>query len=140
MLHRHPRLLAEPLDPIPLVGVAAARRFFEACFAGADRTVETLFVAHLDDRARCIHLSRHKGDGTGADLPLRAILIDAAEQDSKGIVLAHNHPSGDPTPSRSDRHATRRLAQVSEAIDLTLVDHLVFGGGECTSFRRLGLL
>jgi DNA repair protein RadC len=57
-----------------------------------------------------------------------------------GIVLAHNHPSGDPRPSESDLHATRRLVTVADALDCTVLDHLVFAGTECTSLRRLGYL
>jgi DNA repair protein RadC len=56
------------------------------------------------------------------------------------ILLAHNHPSGDPRPSDSDLRATRRLAVAAEALDCRLLDHLVFAGAECTSLRRLGYL
>lgn len=139
MFHQHPPLRSTH-EPVGLAGVAAARRFFAACFAKADPRVETLFVAHLDDRAHCIHLSQHDGEAAAADLPVRAIMLDAARVGSSGILLAHNHPSGDATPSASDRRATRRLAHAGEAIDLTLVDHLVFAADDCVSFRRMGLL
>ena len=56
------------------------------------------------------------------------------------MILAHNHPSGDPTPSAADRQITRRLALAGEAIDLTVVDHLVIAGTNCTSMRAMGLL
>ena len=59
---------------------------------------------------------------------------------SAGIVLAHNHPSGDPRPSDNDRRATRRLSVAAEALDCAILDHLVFGGAECTSLRQLGYL
>jgi DNA repair protein RadC len=55
-------------------------------------------------------------------------------------VLAHNHPSGDSTPSEADCRATRRLASAAEALDCAILDHLVFGGKECSSLRALGLL
>jgi DNA repair protein RadC len=55
-------------------------------------------------------------------------------------VLAHNHPSGDPTPSSADKRATMRLACAAEALDCVIVDHLVFGGDRVSSFRQLGLL
>jgi DNA repair protein RadC len=129
---------AEP--PLRLGGLAEARSFFADCFAGSDPNRENLWVAHTDEQARCIHLSRHSGDETGADFPLRAIIADAARHGSSGIVLAHNHPSGDPRPSDSDCRATRRLALAAEALDCAILDHLVFGGGECSSLRRLGLL
>lgn len=126
--------------PLKLDGLAAARSFFAGCFADGDPSRESLWVAHTDDQARCIHLSRHSGDENGAELPVRTIIADAAVHGSAGIVLAHNHPSGDPNPSDSDRRATRRLALAAEALDCTILDHLVFAGTECTSFRRMGLL
>jgi DNA repair protein RadC len=126
--------------PLKLDGLAAARTFFAGCIADSDPRREFLWVAHVDDQARCLHLSRHDGDEAGARFPLRTIIADAAEHGSAGIVLAHNHPSGDPTPSDSDCRVTRRLASAAEALDCALLDHLVFAGSECTSFRRAGLL
>jgi DNA repair protein RadC len=126
--------------PLKLDGLAAARTFFAGCFADSDTARETLWVAHLDDKAHCLHLSRHKGDESGAEFPIRTIIADAALHGSSGLVLAHNHPSGDARPSDSDRAATRRLACAAEALDCTVVDHLVFAGAECTSFRQVGLL
>ncbi len=126
--------------PLKLDGLAAARTFFAGCFADAEPERECLFVAHVDDEARCVHLSRHEGDETGAAFPLREIIIDAATHGSAGIVLAHNHPSGDPRPSDSDCRATRRLVGAVEALDCTVLDHLVYGGGECRSLRQMGYL
>jgi DNA repair protein RadC len=126
--------------PLKLDGLAAARTFFAGCIADSDPRREFLWVAHVDDQARCLHLSRHDGDEAGARFPLRTIIADAAEHGSAGIVLAHNHPSGDSTPSDSDCRVTRRLASAAEALDCALLDHLVFAGSECTSFRRAGLL
>lgn len=126
--------------PLKLDGLAAAREFFAGCIANADPGRESLWVAHLDDRAHCLHLTRHEGDESGTDFPLRSIIADAAIHGSAGIVLAHNHPSGDPTPSEGDRRATRRLACAAEALDCTIVDHIIFGGDRFASFRQLGLL
>jgi DNA repair protein RadC len=126
--------------PLKLDGLAAAKAFFAGCFADEDSKRESLWVAHVDRQARCLHLTRHDGDETGATFPLRDIIVDAAKHGSAGIVLAHNHPSGDSTPSASDCRATRRLASAAEAIDCTVLDHLVFAGNACASFRKLGLL
>lgn len=126
--------------PLKLDGLAAAREFFAGCLADCDPITESLWVAHVDDQSRCLHVSRHEGDETGGLFPLRTIIADAAELGSAGIVLAHNHPSGDPRPSDSDCRCTRRLATAAEALDCTVLDHLVFAGGECVSFRSLGLL
>jgi DNA repair protein RadC len=125
---------------LKLDGLAAARSFFAGCLADCDPASESLWVAHVDEEARCVHLTRHPGDESGADFPLRDIIADAAAHGSAGIVLAHNHPSGDPRPSDSDCRMTRRLASAAEALDCAILDHLVFAGDACTSFRRMGLL
>lgn len=128
-------------SPAQLKGHDAARRFFEHCFLdrpGGSR--EQLWVAHLDERARCLDVTCHDGGPEAAPMPVRDIIRDAARLGSAGVVLAHNHPSGDASPSAEDCRATRRLAQAAEAIDLALVDHLIFAGAECRSFRRMGLL
>ena len=65
----------------------------------------------------------------------RALLTKAA-----GVILYHNHPSGDPAPSREDRDFTRRLAAASEAVGVRLLDHVVVGRDGCVSFREAGLL
>lgn len=65
----------------------------------------------------------------------RALLVNAA-----GVILYHNHPSGDPAPSREDREFTRRLAAASESVGVRLLDHIVVGRSGCISFREAGLL
>ena len=127
-------------SPPKLDGLDTVRNFFAGWFADSDPMLETLWVAHVDDRAHCVHLSRHGGDESGADLPLRSIIADAATHGSSGILLAHNHPSGDSTPSSQDCRATRRLACAAEAIDCRILDHLVYGRGKVSSFQQMGLL
>ena len=126
--------------PLKLDRLPAAREFFAGCFAESDPSLERLWIAHLDSGSNCLRLSHHDGDEHGMEFPLRAIIADAVVYGSSAILLAHNHPSGDPTPSEGDKHATRRLACAAEALDCQVVDHLVFGGADCTSFRQLGLL
>ncbi len=127
-------------SPLRLNGLAAAQRFFAGCLAECDPTREHLWVAHVDSEARCIHLTRHDGADGAATLPLRTVIADAANHGSVGLILAHNHPSGDPAPSLADRAFTKRLALVGEAMDLTLIDHLVLADGQCTSMRAIGAL
>lgn len=126
--------------PLKLDGLDAAKTFFAGCFAEFDGRRESLWVAHVDEGGRCLHVSCHPGDETGVTFPLRDIILDAAAHGSAAVILAHNHPSGDPTPSDSDCRVTRRLARAAEALDCTILDHLVFAGRQCTSFRQLGLL
>ena len=126
--------------PLELDGLAVARNFFSGCFAEQSSARETLWVAHLDEAARCVHLSCYGGDTCGVDFPLRSIIVDAATHGSAAILLAHNHPSGDPRPSDSDIRATRQLAIAAAAVGCGILDHLLFAGEKCTSLRRLGYL
>lgn len=123
--------ISVPNHPLKLDGLEAARRFFASCFADTDPSRESLWVAHLDREARCLHVSHHDGGPASAQFPIRTIIADAALHGSAGVVLAHNHPSGDARPSESDRRATRRLAEAAQAIDLTVVDHVIFAGWGC---------
>jgi DNA repair protein RadC len=66
----------------------------------------------------------------------RAAIMAAAA----GIVVVHNHPSGDPTPSSEDRAVTRQLAAAGELLDLPLYDHVIIAGDRFTSFAAAGLL
>jgi DNA repair protein RadC len=70
----------------------------------------------------------------------REILRRALIGKAAGVILYHNHPSGDPTPSREDREFTRRLAAACEAVGVRLLDHIVVGREGSVSFREAGLL
>ena len=70
----------------------------------------------------------------------REILRRALIGRAAAVILYHNHPSGDPAPSREDREFTRRLAAASESVGVRLLDHIVVGREGCVSFREAGLL
>ena len=127
-------------SPALLNGHEAARRFFASSFDGKDRLREHLLVAHVDSGTRCIHVEQYDGEPAAVGLPVREIVADALRLGSSGVIIAHNHPGGDASPSDADYRATRKLARAGEAIDLAVLDHLIFGGGGCSSMRRMGLL
>ena len=56
------------------------------------------------------------------------------------MILVHNHPSGDPAPSRSDRLLTCRIREAGEVVGITLIDHLIIGDKRYLSFRRENLM
>jgi DNA repair protein RadC len=66
----------------------------------------------------------------------RAAIAEAAA----GIIVVHNHPSGEPTPSPEDCAATRQLAEAGRLLDLPLYDHVIVAGDRFTSFAAEGLL
>lgn len=127
-------------DTPELNDLQSAKSYFLRCFAHSGNEIENLWVAHADERYKVIHLSRHIGDAGGGDFPLRGILIDALRWSTKIILLAHNHPSGDPRPSDSDKRATRRLITVADALGCNVVDHLIFADPSFISMREEGFM
>ena len=124
---------------MPVATARDAADLLAPLFADGER--EKLVVLHLDAALRLIEVDEHPaGGGDETGLPLRAIFAAALRHGAEGLVIAHNHPSGNPAPSRADIEATRRLVEVAEPLDIRLHDHLIFAGGECRSFRELGLL
>lgn len=70
----------------------------------------------------------------------REIFLKALQCKAVHIVLLHNHPSGDPTPSEADKRVTKRIAACGEMMDIALADHIVIGDNNYISFREKGLL
>ena len=105
-----------------------------------DDAVEILRVIHFDSSRTVLGVSDYRGDIARVLVPIRAIVGDALRLGTVGLLLSHNHPSGDPTPSNADIATTYRLARVVEALDIRVHDHLVIGANGRVSFRALGLL
>lgn len=70
----------------------------------------------------------------------REIFRTAIIQNAYGLILAHNHPSGDPAPSEADRRLTKRLTEAAEILQIRLLDHVVIGNPDHYSFREAGLI
>jgi DNA repair protein RadC len=62
------------------------------------------------------------------------------KESAAAIILVHNHPSGDPTPSREDREITRRLKEGGDLLGIRVLDHIIIGDGSYLSFVEQGLL
>ena len=102
--------------------------------------VEKLAIVHLDTNQRIIDITEVQGCSVEVELPLRRVIAAALGAGASALILAHNHPSGDPAPSKADVEATQRLTKVAEPLGISIYDHLIFAGGESRSFRALGLL
>ena len=68
------------------------------------------------------------------------LFIEALQKDAVSIVLMHNHPSGDPTPSREDMLTTKRILDAGALIGIELLDHIIIGNNCYISFREEGML
>lgn len=70
----------------------------------------------------------------------REVFLKALQHKAVHIVLLHNHPSGDPTPSEADKMVTKRIAACGKMMDIALADHIIIGDNNYISFREKGLL
>jgi DNA repair protein RadC len=108
----------------------------------ADDSQERTGALYLNARNRLLKNDPeiYRGTLDRAVVEPREILRRALLGKAASVILYHNHPSGDPTPSREDREFTRRLASAAEAVGVRLLDHIVVGREGCVSFRESGLL
>jgi DNA repair protein RadC len=107
--------------------------------AGGDR--ERCVAALLDTKHRLLEVVLVSvGSIDHTFMSPREVYRDALLANAAALVLAHDHPSGDPTPSRDDELLTRRLHRAGELVGVELLDHLVVGGGRWVSLARRGLV
>lgn len=128
-----------PSEAVKIRTSVHAAELFAPTFSHAG--FEELRVAHLDADRCLIALRRHGGGDIGrCDFPIRTIMLDALLLNSHGLLLAHNHPSGDPSPSRDDIAATRALSQVTAPLGIRIYDHIIFAESRWRSLLAMGLL
>ena len=81
-----------------------------------------------------------KGTVNASIVSPREILIEALRYRAVGMIMVHNHPSGDPTPSREDCSITQRVKEAGKLVGIQLLDHIVIGDGSYSSFKKEGML
>jgi len=102
---------------------------------------EVFLVLLLDGRNRLLgELRISEGTLTAALVHPREVFAPAIRLAAAAIVLIHNHPSGDPTPSADDRVVTEQLVAAGRLLDIPVHDHVIIGRGRYTSFAEAGLL
>jgi DNA repair protein RadC len=103
--------------------------------------VECFDVIFLDTQHRPIGRSRlTRGTVDSSLVYARDVYAEALIHRASGILIAHNHPSGDPTPSPDDRAITRSLVEAGRLLDIPLFDHIICGHDRYFSFSEAGLL
>lgn len=70
----------------------------------------------------------------------REVFLEALKQKAVSIILIHNHPSGDPTPSNNDKAITKIIMNLGQQLDIPLLDHIIIGDNRYTSFKEVSLL
>ena len=112
------------------------------CTAAMARSANEEFRVLFLDRKNILVADEVQNRGTVDHTPVypREIIKRALELSASAIILVHNHPSGDPTPSKADIAMTREVASAAKALGIAIHDHLVIGRGGHASFKSLGLL
>lgn len=102
---------------------------------------ETVFMICLDNKSRLIEdFTISQGTINASLLSPRDILIRALRCGSVFTILIHNHPSGDPKPSKQDLLITKKIQEASSLIEIPLIDHIIIGDGRYVSFKESGYL
>ena len=103
--------------------------------------VEGFHILFLDRKNALIkHEQQQRGTIDHTPVYPREVVKRALELQASALILVHNHPSGDPTPSKADIAVTRDIVTAAQPLGVTVHDHLIIGRGRHTSLRDLGLL
>lgn len=110
-------------------------------FSFRDRRKEYFLTLLLDGKNRIIRQEQiSEGSLNQSIVHPREVFIAAVKESAAAVILVHNHPSGDPAPSREDREITRRLKESGEIMGIRVLDHIIIGDGSYYSFVEMGLL
>ena len=133
-LDRH---LHEP--GVAFISTHAAREWLILNMAGLER--EEFRVLYLNNQNQLIAgETLFTGTINRTEVHPREVIKRALYHNAAAVVLAHNHPSGEVTPSKADRLITERLVQALGLVDIRVPDHLIVGGSQVFSFAEHGLL
>lgn len=112
------------------------------CQASMAHNEKEIFRILFLDRKNKIIADEIQQEGTIDHTPVypREVVKRALELGASAIILVHNHPSGDPTPSKADIQMTRKILDAGHPVGVSVHDHLVIGMGEHVSFKSLGLI
>jgi DNA repair protein RadC len=122
--------------------LASWAALIDYCAAAMARAQKEEFRVLFLDRKNTLIADEVQSTGTVDHTPVypREIVKRALEHAATALILVHNHPSGDPTPSKADITMTRDVADAAKALGIVVHDHLVIGRSGHVSFKALGLL
>jgi DNA repair protein RadC len=101
---------------------------------------EQLRIVLLNTRNEVIGIrTLYQGTTNQAQVRIAEVFRDAVRANAVAIIVVHNHPTGDPTPSSADIELTRTMVQAGEVLEVKVLDHMIIGHGRHVSMKRLGL-
>ena len=134
------RLLRSEIERRPVIGSWQALLDYCTAVAGY-AAVEEFRLLFLDKKnALILDEPQHRGTVDHTPVYPREVVKRALELGASAIIMVHNHPSGDTTPSKADIEVTRSVARALATVGIALHDHIVIGRGRHSSFKSLGLL
>lgn len=105
------------------------------------RRKECVFLVCLDAKGQIIkEVLLSSGSVNMSLISPREVFLEALRNEAVNIILVHNHPSGDPSPSHADIESTNRVRDMGELLDVPLLDHIIIGDNCYTSFRENGYI
>ena len=122
--------------------ISSWQELLDYCSASMAHNPTEQFRILFLDRKNVLIADEVQQKGTVDHTPVypREVVKRALELNASALILVHNHPSGDPTPSGADIEMTRRIAETAKPLGIELHDHLIIGKGRHASFRSLGLI
>lgn len=122
--------------------IASWQALLDYCQITMSETPVEQFRILFLDRKNAVMADEVQQQGTVDHTPVypREVLKRALALGASALIMIHNHPSGDPTPSRADIEMTKEIRDAAKAVGIRLHDHLVIGRGRHASFKSLGLL
>ncbi|MDA8336832.1 MAG: DNA repair protein RadC [Peptococcaceae bacterium] len=134
------RLAAQPAETRPVINCPddVVKLMMEE-MRGLDR--EHFRALLLNSKNQVLYADRIAvGTLSQSSVHPRELFKNAVKRNAAAVILVHNHPSGDPTPSRQDLDVTKRLARAGEIIGISVLDHVVIGDNNFVSFKASGLI
>lgn len=117
----------------------AVKDYLRAKLAGYEQ--EVFAMLFLDTRHRLIeYVEMFRGTIDQASVYPREVVKEALQHNAAAVILAHNHPSGNPEPSAADRALTQRLKEALTLVEVRTLDHIIVAGDQTTAFAELGWL
>ncbi len=132
------RCFSEPPSGLPVIKTPEdAHKYLQDM---GDLKKEHLRGLYLDVRSRLIHVEVLSiGTLSKSIIHPREVYAPALEHAANAVILAHNHPTGDPSPSEADKTVTRIIANAGNIMGIELLDHIIIGGGEIVSMKKAGV-
>lgn len=129
-------------SPVQAPTIKKPQEIFDLLKAGyQDLDREHFKVVHLNTKNQVLKIETNAiGILSSSPVHPREVFKEAVKMSSAGLILSHNHPSGDPTPSRDDLLLTDRLREAGEILGITVIDHIIIGDNRYVSLKERGLM